>query len=330
MTSALGDGIYSIFSKVDGRALDVSSGSRADGANIQVWTANGTGAQTWSIRHASNGWYVVENARSGKALDVKDFGTVSGTNVQQWQSSSNDAQKWRVEYVGNGGYRFISACGGLCLDVAGGGGYDGCNVQVYTDNGTNAQSFRLVPTTYIKEKTLGDVLGVSRERVVQYLGSHAFDNYYLGSKYPVFEGDFGPLYNMCPNGSPRYDGYVGMNCAGFVAHVFQSTGGNTSIVQRYGALCGASFWYDCARANGATIYSYRSINELLAGGQLQKGDLIYFYPTSWGISGADTHIGFFWGDYSFSNKFWHSDGFGNRISGITGIISSNTVYLIKV
>ena len=48
------------------------------------------------------------------------------------------------------------------------------------------------------------------------------------------------------------------------------------------------------------------IEELLAGGKAQKGDVIYFEPVSWEEEDADCHIGFFWGDNSNDNRFWHS------------------------
>ena len=49
-----------------------------------------------------------------------------------------------------------------------------------------------------------------------------------------------------------------------------------------------------------------TIEELLAGGKAQKGDVIYFEPVSWEEEDADCHIGFFWGDNSNDNRFWHS------------------------
>ncbi|HIW76581.1 MULTISPECIES: RICIN domain-containing protein [Gordonibacter] len=143
------EGCYEIICAADGRALDVTGGSRDNGANVQVWTPNGSGAQKWNVYGAGGGYYVIVNARSKKALDVRDFGITPGTNVQQWAKSNNNAQRWRIEYAGGGTYRLVSACGGLALDIEGAGGWDGANAQTWTPNNTPAQSFRMVPTTYV-------------------------------------------------------------------------------------------------------------------------------------------------------------------------------------
>ena len=58
--------------------------------------------------------------------------------------------------------------------------------------------------------------------------------------------------------------------------------------------------------NAVESYHYNTIEELLAGGKAQKGDVIYFEPVSWEEEDADCHIGFFWGDNSNDNRFWHS------------------------
>lgn len=141
------DGVYELVGAGSGKALDVSGASRADGANVQVWTRNDTGAQKWRLSAGGSGWQLL-NCRSKKALDVDNAGSADGTNVQQWSSYGNAAQTWSVEYAGGGAYKLVNAGAGKPLDVAGAGGWDGANVAVWSDNGTLAQRFRLVPTTY--------------------------------------------------------------------------------------------------------------------------------------------------------------------------------------
>ena len=58
---------------------------------------------------------------------------------------------------------------------------------------------------------------------------------------------------------------------------------------------------------------------------------IYFEPVSWEEEDADCHIGFFWGDNSNDNRFWHSASIpssGNQISQLVAK-SRSTVYLFK-
>ena len=70
------------------------------------------------------------------------------------------------------------------------------------------------------------VLGVSRIGLVTWLTSHQFDGYYLGTRY---SGGFS--YDSClyPKGAPRWDGYTGMNCTGFVAHAYAAVGGDVNL-----------------------------------------------------------------------------------------------------
>ncbi|HIT52248.1 MAG TPA: RICIN domain-containing protein [Candidatus Aveggerthella excrementigallinarum] len=142
------DGTYVVQWLADGRALDVYDGSRADCANVQVWTRNDSGAQAWVIESAGNGYYRLLNARSQKALDVASK-PWSGANVQQYAWNGTDAQLWKAVVNDDGSYSFISAFGDYALDVNGAGGYDGANVQIYESNGTVAQKWRLITSNYV-------------------------------------------------------------------------------------------------------------------------------------------------------------------------------------
>lgn len=126
------------------KVLDVSAASKASGANVQIYGANGTTAQRFQIVSAGNGYYTIQNVNSGKVLDVADAGQKAGANVQQWTSNGTAAQKWRFVDAGDGYYYIQSKCNGLYLDVASGSTADGANVQVYTGNQSRAQKFKLI------------------------------------------------------------------------------------------------------------------------------------------------------------------------------------------
>ncbi len=146
--NAAGNGTYLLRAKSDNRVLDVSEGSRTNGANVQVWSANNTGAQVWNISNTDGDSFSIQNARSKKALDIAEKGTAPGTNVQQWEYAGGSNQKWKISYAGNGYFTITSSASNLCLDISGGGGYDGANVWVQTPNNSDAQLFRLEPTSY--------------------------------------------------------------------------------------------------------------------------------------------------------------------------------------
>lgn len=181
----------------------------------------------------------------------------------------------------------------------------------------------------------GSVLGVGRRDLLRWLTSHEDDGYYRGTRY-----DTRLNVDICiyPNGSPRWDGWTAMNCGGFVAHAYRSVGGDLSpiaVEQNHspwsggpgrGSYLNAYRWYGYAIDSYANIASFNSIEELLRSGLARKGDLVFFYPYNPYVD--DCHIGFFWGNTSGENLFWHSDGFGNRISGLTAPGYSK-VYLIR-
>ena len=133
-----------------GSVLDVSGGSSADGANVQIWQNNDTGAQKWNFSRNVDGSCTIVNAASGKALDVKDAAASSGTNIQQWSRNGSAAQRWYIEYV-SGGFRLSSALNtAFVIDVSGGNAANGTNVALYASNDSKAQRFTFKATTYVQ------------------------------------------------------------------------------------------------------------------------------------------------------------------------------------
>ena len=168
----------------------------------------------------------------------------------------------------------------------------------------------------------GSVLGVNRQRLLEQLISHENDSYYLGTRYDT---SLSPVCCTYPNGEPRSDGFTGMNCGGFVSHAYAKAGGDLSKIANdqsnspwpggpgRGSFCNAYRWYGYALDSGATVLQFNSVSELLASGEARKGDLVFFYPFN--PYSTDCHIGFFWGDTPYENRFWHSfGGMGNSIS----------------
>jgi len=162
------------------------------------------------------------------------------------------------------------------------------------------------------------VLGVSRISLVTWLMSHQYDSYYLGTRYSS-----GFSYDTClyPNGSPRWDGFTGMNCTGFVAHAYAAVGGNVSAIgwnnshspwaggPGGGGYINAWRWYGYACDSGCKMYEFRTVQDMLNSGYAQKGDIIFFKTDG----SIDCHIGFFWGDTPYENKMWHQILPGNLI-----------------
>jgi len=154
-------GVYYIQSALSGAyMLDVDGGSRASGANVQIWSPNGTAAQRWRVSRAAGGTYTIRNEASGRLLDVDGGVAASGTNVQQWKGNGTAAQRWRLKRSGSA-YTIATAAGrgaSYVLDVEGAWGHGGANVQLYRSNGTAAQRWRLLPASpeVASERTVAD------------------------------------------------------------------------------------------------------------------------------------------------------------------------------
>ena len=139
----IGDGIYTIESALKSNmVLDISSSSRDNEANLQLWNFNGTNAQKFHVFYVNEGLYELAPMCSGKRVDVMYSGKENRTNVWQWEANGTDAQKWYIKPVGGGYYNIISKCNGLCLDVHGAQTHSGTNIWTFVKNGTNAQKFK--------------------------------------------------------------------------------------------------------------------------------------------------------------------------------------------
>src|SRR5262249_37744089 len=97
--------------------MDVSGGSISNGAQIQEWTCNGTGAQTWQIQALDTTYYKLVNLQSGKCLDIAGNQTADGTKVELWTCSGGSNQAFRF-VSSNGFFKIVGKQSGKCIDVA--------------------------------------------------------------------------------------------------------------------------------------------------------------------------------------------------------------------
>lgn len=145
----IADGTYALGMDSSPRSIvDVSGGSAANGANIQIYASNNTAAQRWVIKNKLNsngqptGYVTISHAGTSSVLDVTGGGKRSGTNVQQYAVNGTAAQRWIPVKQANGSFVFYSSLGrNLVLDVSGGSVSNGANVQIWTANGSAAQRF---------------------------------------------------------------------------------------------------------------------------------------------------------------------------------------------
>ncbi len=75
-----------------GKCLDVSGGGTANGTKVQIFTCNGSGAQTWQPQ--SNGSPL--NPVSGRCLDDPGASTANSTQLQIFDCNGTNAQHWTL------------------------------------------------------------------------------------------------------------------------------------------------------------------------------------------------------------------------------------------
>ncbi|CAF2112159.1 unnamed protein product [Rotaria magnacalcarata] len=119
--------------------LTLTTAVAHDGANVQIYSDNGTDAQHWTIYQNSDGSVKLINFNSGKALDVDSSGTDDGTNVQIYTDNGTDAQRWVPNPAGDGVYVLTNVICDMALDTRYSGTADGTNVHIWSPNGTAAQ-----------------------------------------------------------------------------------------------------------------------------------------------------------------------------------------------
>lgn len=140
--NTLADGVYKIGNAQNSNyVLDIASGSKNNGANVQLYLSNGTTAQSFTVSHDAQGYVTFTNVNSGRALDVSGGKVANYSNIQQYNSNGTKSQKWIVK-KSNSGYTIISALdSNYVLDLSGGKVVNSRNIQIYQGNGSTAQQW---------------------------------------------------------------------------------------------------------------------------------------------------------------------------------------------
>ncbi|MET0234805.1 MAG: glycosyl hydrolase family 18 protein, partial [Kibdelosporangium sp.] len=92
---------------IAGKCIDVAGASSANGAAVQLYACNATGAQTWTV--STDGTL----RALGKCMDAAAAGTANGTVIQLYDCNGSGAQGWQAQ--SNGTLR--NTASGRCLDA---------------------------------------------------------------------------------------------------------------------------------------------------------------------------------------------------------------------
>lgn len=118
---------------IDGKCLDNQDNRKVGYNKIQLYSCNGTGAQSWTITTA--GTIVNSN---GYCLDVYHGKKAVGTKVDLYRCNGTAAQKWTVNTTKK---TIVNPHSGLCLDDKYARTANGNQIWIYSCNGTAAQKW---------------------------------------------------------------------------------------------------------------------------------------------------------------------------------------------
>lgn len=116
----------------NGKCLDVTDGSTADGTPAQMWSCSPGPNQTWTLNDDGS------LTALGKCLDVVDGGTANGSAVHMWTCYASVAsQKWQYTAGGD----LVNTSSGRCLDIKDNSNADGARLQLWDCAGTANQKW---------------------------------------------------------------------------------------------------------------------------------------------------------------------------------------------
>lgn len=262
--------------------LDVASGSRANGANVQIYASNGTLSQRMWVRGVGDGWYSLTACCSAYPLDVYSCSDADGTNVQQWQWNGSNAQKWRFE-MGESGIKIVSACGNKVLEVSDGATANGANVQLWSYTGSASQSWRALsaerpakigyqnPSNYPQVSSLtvklpsyctGEFTYVTPSRIAIDATRDDCVNAFIQRAYEYIGTRYIEPYSTAPGGA--------VDCSGFVLQCLYATGMDMGIYNPYNHR-----WLSWQTYNSMNWYNNGTFMPVSVN-SMQRGDVIYY------------------------------------------------------
>ncbi|MFZ3468769.1 RICIN domain-containing protein [Streptomyces sp. 4.24] len=140
--STTGDGHSTLLNVADGRLLDVTGASTADGAPVGVHQPTTGANQSWTFANtAPDAWRTLAFRHSSKCLDVSGAGTDDGAAAVQYGCTTGSNQQWSLRSTGGGYVNVVARHSGKCLDVSGLSTAEGAEVFQYSCNGGRNQEW---------------------------------------------------------------------------------------------------------------------------------------------------------------------------------------------
>jgi outer membrane protein assembly factor BamB len=126
-----------------GTCIDVPFSAPDSSLELQTYTCNGTGAQTFQFNDKGNGQWEIRRNGTNLCFDIRGGSLVQAAAVQQFTCNGTVMQRFAVDARPGGVQLRIGS--NLCVDVPGNDNGSGALLQLYPCNGTDAQVFTPLP-----------------------------------------------------------------------------------------------------------------------------------------------------------------------------------------
>jgi cell wall-associated NlpC family hydrolase len=311
--------------------LDVSGGSKAAGANVQIYIANGSAAQQFVFTKQSDGTYTIKNKQSGLYLQVKDASKANGANVEQGKGTQGKAAYWRIVIAPQGGLSFQNVNSGKYLEIAGEALRLSTNVRQGSTNATICQNFVTVAAGYnpkiakIGWQNPAGLPQVSRYSVVlpSYAkGTHTYVSpsairvdatreecieAFISRAYDYLGTSFNEPWSTEPGG-------VGVDCSGLVLQCLYATGmdlEHAAGTNKVGGYNPYNHYYVPRQTYNSARWYESGTFKRVSKSSMKRGDLIFY-----GYHGDNGPVVYHVAIYLGNGKIIHSTnyaGSGNKV-----------------
>ena len=274
-----------------GRVLEVGSGKTDSGANVQIYSFNGTGAQKFKITKTEylpavtwedigSDFYAKISVSSNSDLSL----SLSGSGVVLQSNNTSADQIWKFERQSDGSYKIINQKDGKSvLDVNGAKSSAGGAIQIYADNGSSAQRWYI----YLKEGAYILRPGCSSNVVLDVKGGALRSGTALQT-YGV-NGTPAQSFTIIKTDKPEENKFSGMTVGDigtdFIGTINWPTGGfvldvsGTNVQTAVGSRVSSQYWRFIRNENG----TYKILN--------QNFGLVLEVADSSNLSGANIRVG---------------------------------------
>ena len=123
-------------------SVNIASASKAEGANVSLYTYTNSNARKFKIIYSGGGYYRLVNVNSGLCLTIKDNSNADGANIIQSKWKGYSSQRWKITKNSDGTVTITNMLGTV-LHLLGNRTVNNTNIHARKAATTTAQKWYL-------------------------------------------------------------------------------------------------------------------------------------------------------------------------------------------